>query len=371
MKIAIDVSQIVYEGLGVATYTKYLTKNLIENDTENSYIFYAGVLRSFPKIFSYKRKEPWKKATWKIWPFPPKFADKLFNTADHSIDQYIGTVDIFHASDWTHPKTNVPSITTVHDLIFSKYPETFDPSIVNTQKRRMQRAKDLASHFIVDSKSTKNDLMKEYKIEEDRISTIYPAHSEEFFPQKTNDINQVKNKYNIRSDYILSLGTKNPRKNLQKVIEAFKAYKEQEKNDTILVIAGRHGWGKKLKTERSDIIETGYIEQSDLPSLYSGASAFLYPSLYEGFGFPVLEAMACAAPVITSNISSLPEVAGSAGILIDPSNVYEIRDALIKAIKRKDSISKDSLKQAAKFSWKKTAEETLKIYENVYTANRK
>ena len=366
MRIAIDVSQIVYQGTGIGRYTAELTKHLLQLKTDYQFIFYAGSLRTRHLINSFRTRSPWNQVIWKLTPFSPQISDFLFNRLNLPLDPFVGKIDLFHASDWTHPRLKVPTVTTVHDLVFLKYPQTLPSLIVKTQTRRLQRVIKFADHIIADSMSTKNDLVKTYQLNPDKISVIYLAHADHFKPQPKTEIDRVKTKYHLQSPYLLSLNTQEPRKNLQKVIEAFKAYLiAHPKTDLELVLVGRHGWGEKLTSNHPQIKFLGFVSDQDLPALYSGAQAFIYPSLYEGFGLPVLEAMACGTPVITSNLSSLPEVTGEAGILINPQDVFELRDAIQKAITRHDFLSQQSLQQARQFSWQKTAQQTLSVYEKI------
>ena len=253
MKIAIDISQIVYQGTGVARYTEELTKHILNLDTTNSYILYAGSLRTNNIIQRYKSTSPWSNATWKTSHLSPRISSILFNKLNIPIDYFVGSVDILHTSDWTQPRTKSKTITitTVHDLVFKKYPETLDPLILNTQRIRMKRVVKYANHIIADSMSTKHDLVQTYGIQQDRISVIYLGYDDRFSKQPIKEIERVKNKYKIYSQYILSLGTKEPRKNIQRTIEAFKIYKQKSKNkNLILVIAGKHGWGDSIKIRR-------------------------------------------------------------------------------------------------------------------------
>lgn len=372
MKIALDVSQMVYQGTGVGNYTKNLVSHLLQLNSDNQFVLYAGVFRKHKDLLKLKKSSPWNKATWKLLPLPPRLAAKIFASKKIDIKSFIGDADVFHASDWTHPNTSIPTVTTVHDLVFKKYPETLAPHVLTAQKNRFARLTHHSSHIIVDSKSTKKDLEKLYDIDPKRVTTIYLGVDSIYSPQKRKEIERVKKKYSINSKYIMTLGTIEPRKNLQKTIESFVSLKQDDKYSNYkLLIVGKHGWGDPLVTRRSDIIETGFVDSQDLPALLSGAETFLYPSLYEGFGLPVLEAMSCGAPVVTSNISSLPEVAGKAGILIDPEDVFSIVTGIKKAITRKNTLSEASTRQASKFSWAATAEKTLEVYEKVYKADLK
>ncbi|MDD5491404.1 MAG: glycosyltransferase family 1 protein, partial [bacterium] len=205
-----------------------------------------------------------------------------------------------------------------------------------------------------------------------KIIVTYEGVSEKYrIIQDKAEINKVLQRYNIQTHYILFVGTMDPRKNLIRLIQAFRKVKE-EQNDLKLVIVGNRGelYSEELQEQvaTGDIILTGYVPEEELVYLYNGASIFAFPSLYEGFGLPILEAMACGAPVITSNVYSMPEVAGEAASLIDPENAKEIAAAIGRLINdqefRKGLVAK-GLARARQFTWEKTAIKTLAIYQEV------
>lgn len=352
MKIAIDVSQICYEGTGVARYVYELTRALLLSGSSHQFLLYAGALRRRSFFTKLASQEPWNQATWKIIPLPPKLTGLVFNSLPIPFELLTGPVDLIHASDWSEPFSHLPMVTTVHDLVFEKYPETLNSLILSTQRKRLARiCKDL-THIITDSLSTKNDLMEIYNINNSRITVIYPGISSSYKPQSKQEIDRVKTKYKLPDQFILSLGTQEPRKNIPRLIKAVEGI------NLPLVIAGKYGWGGKTQT-------LGFVPEADLPGLYSGATVFAYPSLYEGFGFPVLEAMACGTPVVTSNVSSLPEVAGDAAILVDPLDVDSIRSGIKQAFASRTQLISLGLKQSQKFTWEHCAKQVMHIYETL------
>jgi len=260
----------------------------------------------------------------------------------------------------------MPTVTTVHDLIFKLFPETVDPLVLSTQRARLKRVVASKTHIIADSHSTKNDLIKEYSLSPDRITVIYPGLNDSLAPANKKEIEHVKRKHHLKSPYVLCLGTKEPRKNLVRAVEAFEIFRHAKGHEKYsLVISGRHGWGKDVTSNLESVNNLEYVEEDDLSGLYSGAEAFLYPSLYEGFGFPVLEAMACGTPVVTSNVSSLPEIAGDAAVLINPQSVRSIVKGLETALNNRQTLIHKGLLQAKLFTWEKTARETIKVYEKI------
>lgn len=352
LTIALDVSQMCYSGTGVARYVRGLTHALLSSDSAHHFVLYAGALRQANFFHNLAAQEPWNRATWRILPIPPKLAGLVLNTLPLPFELLTGPADLIHTSDWVEPYSHVPMITTVHDLVFHKYPETVDPLIRTTQTRRLQRLVGDQTHLIADSRSTKNDLLEVYPLRSERITVIYPGIESSYAPQSRSEIDRVKIKYNLPDQFILSLGTQEPRKNLPRLLTAVQSL------PLPLVVVGRHGWGAETQT-------LGYVPDADLPGLYSAATVFAYPSLYEGFGFPVLEAMACGTPVVTSNVSSLPEVAGSAGILVDPLDVDSIRSGIKQAFASRQALVPLGLAQAKKFTWSKTAQLVLEVYAKI------
>ena len=359
MKITIDISQMVYLGSGVSRYTYNLVEALLNLDSPHQFLLWAGALRQRPYFRRLARTLPWSRASWRILPVPPKLAGLALNTLNFPFEWLAGETDLIHTSDWSEPSARAPKVTTVHDLVFKKYPTTLDPLIRATQERRFLRLAVNQTQIIADSESTKADLLEYYHLDPDRISVVYPGVSPRYCPESHTEIERVKTKYKLPDQYLLSLGTQEPRKNLARLIEAVANL------DLPLVVTGKCGWGGSHPLTTSRVITTGYLDEADLPALYSGASAFLYPSLYEGFGFPVLEAMACGTPVVTSNTSSLPEVVGQAGVLVDPLDTASITTGIKQALSSRDKLATLGLVQAKQFTWDKTAKQVMEVYEKI------
>jgi len=365
-RIALDVSQMVYGGHGVGRYTEELARALL-SCSDFKFTFYAGVLRQLPFFLLRRRIKPWSRANWRLLPLPPRVAELVWNHTPLPFEFVSGSQDLIHTSDWTAPLTRCPSVTTIHDLVFHHYPQTVHPNIRRVQTTRLSRAIRAGTHFIADSKNTKTDLMKIYSLPSSRITVIYPGISSQFTQVTKNQITQVKNIYKLPDRYLLTLATREPRKNLSRLIQAWSTLKSTFPTIPPLVIAGRYGWGQETPPP-TGVLVTGYINDSDLPALYSGAKLLVYPSLYEGFGFPVLEAMACGTPVVTSNTSSLPEVAGDAAILINPQDPIAIAAGIKQALAHTQTLREKGLRQAKRFSWDRTARATLAVYQKILTA---
>jgi glycosyltransferase involved in cell wall biosynthesis len=282
-------------------------------------------------------------------------------------------IKIFHGPSFMLPVFKpCKSVITVHDLTFVHYPQGFNFSTRLYYKLFFRRSLENADMIIADSEATKKDLMQIYNIPVNKIQTIYLG-VDEIFKNVTDKkkIKEVKRKYSLPEKYFLFVGLLSPRKNVRRALKAFAQLHTEHK----FVIVGNKGWLYepifKLIEDlnlKERVIFTKYADSEDLPAIYSCAEALIFPSLYEGFGLPIVEAMACGCPVITSNISSMPEVAGDAAILINPYNVEEIKNAMntimINKKVRMDLIKK-GYENIKRFSWQKMAEKTVKVYERL------
>ena len=268
------------------------------------------------------------------------------------IERFIGEVDVYHSSDWTQPPTKAFKVTTVHDLAPIKFQNETHTRIVDVHKRRLYRVLREVDRIIVPTNYIKGELL-ELGANESKIRVIYEAAGENFKKVGEAMVAEVKRKFNIHDDYIMTVGV-SERKNTKRLIEAY----GKSKKDYKLVIVGGGG---NLNSEARGIIRTGYISDADLVALYSGAKALVYPSLYEGFGLPIVQAMACGCPVLTSDAGSMKEVAGNAAVLVDPLDINSISLGIDKAVDSPKTLSKAGLKRVKDFSWEKCARETLEV----------
>jgi len=355
MKIAIDVSQVVY-GTGVSVYTKLLCENLLRFDDKNDYILFGGSLRQMEtlKAFFNSLKGNF---TDKVFPFPPSLAAIVWNRLHIlPVERLVGEVDVFHSSDWTQPPSKAFKVTTVHDLFPLLFPKLTHPKIVKTHLARLKWVINEVDVIIVPSETTKNDIMK-LNVETDRIVVIPEAPDPAFKRTTQVEIEKVKRKYQISGSYLLSIGV-NPRKNTQRIVRAFE--KVRPGMDMKLIIVG-HPFMKIEPTRGVKIL--GHVASSDLPALYSGSKALLYPSLYEGFGFPILEAFACETPVVTSKVGTMEELGHGAAVLVDPEDVDSISEGVKSAIKDREDLVKKGKEKVKEFSWTRVSESTIKVYQ--------
>lgn len=374
MKIAIDISQIAYPGTGVANYTENLVRNLLKIDQVNEYFLFASSLRQKTALEAFINSLTGLKANFKskIFPFPQSLVEILANRLNLlSLERLVGKVDLYHSSDWIQLPCKARKITTVHDLVVFKYPEISHPRIIAVQKRRMAKVLNECQVILADSWATKIDLLKILKADENKITVVYPGIDEIFMPKSPEEIVRVKQQYDINGDYILTVGPNEPRKNLKRIIEGYRLFRKKAGNKKSLpglVCAGNKGWGETMEIEVG-VLNLGFVEKNDLPALYSGALFLIYAPLYEGFGLPVLEAMASGCPVISSNRGSLNELGNKDSLsFVNPENTAEISQTIFKvfnSLNLRRNLSQSGLQQAKKFSWEKSAEKILNIYNSL------
>ncbi len=375
MKICIDVSPAVHGRAGIGRYVLELVTALIGQDTTLEYTIFYNRAHEAQIPVSWQHLEriafPLRDKPWRLQVL-------LAHLAKLSQDRLFPNVGLFHATDNLLPclkKTH--SVLTVYDLAFRFYPETFTTLNRWFQLLTMGTFLYRAHAVIAISQNTKRDVAQLYGVDESKITVVYGGVNSRFQPASISEIEHVRTRYHLPERYILFVGSIEPRKNLKALLAAFSAIKQQrEAIDSIkLVIAGKRGWlyadfFQQLRTSglENEIILPGFIADEDLPALYSAADVFVFPSWYEGFGLPVLEAMACGTPVVCSNVSSLPEVAGEAALMVAPNDVRGFCEAITRtltdAVLRQELIGR-GFRQAARFTWEKTAQQTLAVYEQV------
>ncbi|MFA6250900.1 MAG: glycosyltransferase family 1 protein [Candidatus Shapirobacteria bacterium] len=376
MIIGIDINSIPY-GTGVSNYTLNLVKNLIKIDKVNTYkLFFTSKGLSFPK--SLEKLQSFPNVTIYYYKLPLRFFEIVWNTLHFfPIELFIGQCDIFHTSDWTHPPTRrAKTICTIHDLTPFINPEWHSHKIIVNHQTKMRHAATSAAHFICVSENTRSDLFKIFpQVDPAKTSVIYEAAENKYHQfnrlqpsVRHKKIALLKNHYEL-DNYFLAQGTREPRKNLHRLIEAFRQFCLRHPDTTAkLAIAGKYGWGEDVAKNDPNVRLLGYVKESDMVTLHAGAKALVYPSLYEGFGLPVVKSLKVGVPVITSNLSSLPEIARGAAILVDPYSVESISQALSQVYfdqSLRRHLIETGLQVARHYNWAKTARQTLKIYYRV------
>jgi glycosyltransferase involved in cell wall biosynthesis len=285
-------------------------------------------------------------------------------------------VDVLHVQFTAPPFSPCPVVVSIHDLSFEHLPQTFKWRSRKQLRITVRRSAREAAQVIALSEYARDDIINTYGVERERVSVIPLAAAAHFRPVKDEqELQRVRQTYGIEGEYILSVGAIQPRKNLRRLVAAYASLRRArpEGNLPKLVLVGKCAWLydetlrsiKDLEISNS-VVLTGYVPETDLPALYSGALCFVYPSYFEGFGLPPLEAMQCGTPVIVGDQTSLPEVVGDAGVLVDPFDVNDIAAAIEKVIFDSEVRAQLRVKgreRAGLFDWRETARQTLAVYQ--------
>ena len=369
MHIAIDGYEANSDKLvGVGTWASEIIKHLYKIDSQNEYtIFLPALPANLPK-----QRENWhykvipSKGFWTFTSLP--FG--IWTTPD---------IDVFFSPTHYIPRfVNTRRIVSIMDLSYLHYPRLFRQKDRYQLKNWTKYSIKNAAKIITISHFTKSEIIKYYSIPEEKIVVAYPGLNETYHnPKSQNPSVDIKSKYHILGDYILFVGTIQPRKNISRLLDAYVLAVNKCGNETIkLILVGKKGWlyeeifqkAKKLNMSNK-IIFLDFVPDSDMPYLYKNAAAFILPSLYEGFGIPVIEALSSGVPTVISDTTSLPEVGSDASIYIDPENIDSIKDGIIKAITltpvKKAEMVKRGYRQASKFSWTNSAKIVLNTFKGI------
>jgi len=355
MRLGIDISSLPY-GTGVSRYTANLVRALTPLLPAPPILFGS----SFGLYSNLEKSAQSLGGSAKLYHLPPKLVTFLFHSLNLPIEIFTGSVDVFHAWDWYLPTSkSAEIITTIHDLALFKFPDTAHPEILHHHRQVLTRLKNSNGRVIAVSQSTKDDLVTMMGFDAANITVVHNAlPSEQEISVIPEDIAQVKKKYQLTKPYFLIVGTREPRKNVSKMISAW----EHFRSEYDCVVVGKEAWGEQ---KHPRVIYTGYVEGKELAALYQGAKALLYVSLYEGFGLPILEAFYHQLPVVTSNTSSLPEIAGDAASYANPQDVDSIIQSIEAIIEKPEYYKEKGVARLSAFSWEKTAKETLSVYQKV------
>ena len=379
MKVFIESTPVFGQRTGVAQYIKRLVDTTVKLDENNNYtafgfLFFGRVLKNG----RYEENENLRYAFIRY--FPGRVYTKLMKWfIAPPVDLLMGKrADVMLFMNYISWPTILPTkkIVAVYDLSYKVYPQYTDQQLKKFFDKFLGKSISKAAHIITISENSKQEITKYYGIPEKDISIVHPAVDHELYvPKNKSQIDAIKSKYNIKQSYILSLGTIEPRKNLVGLLNAFDLLSEDIKKTHTLVLAGGKGWLDsdinqvyEELSKKYDIVRTGYLPDEDLPALYSGAKVFVFPTFYEGFGMPPLEAMACGTPVIASNNSSLPEVVGDAALMVDAHQTPDITQAIQRVLtdaKLSKSLAAKGLEQAKKFTWEKSAKNLIRIIDKV------
>jgi len=376
LPIVVDVSPAVHHRAGLGRYAGELVKALIPLLPGRLAIFYhdAGRADRFPPLDALPaRPHPWPAKPWRL-------RVMLAHLLRRPMDALVGPAALFHATDHLLPPFRaIPSVFTLHDLIFRLYPETHMPLNRWFLTLMMPRFLRRADAVIAVSECTRRDAIRWYRVPEERLYVIPEGVDPRFRPAPPEAIAALRARYGLPERFILYVGTIEPRKNLPTLFAAYRSLLARWP-DLGLVVAGRVGWRTEgtFRALRALGLEgrvrfLGYVPEADLPALYSAAAVFAFPSRYEGFGLPPLEAMACGTPVVVSDVAALPEVVGEAGLRVPPDDPAAWAAALAAVLSDpslRARLQGDGLRQAARFRWSEAARRTVAVYEAVMRGRR-
>ncbi|HMV47903.1 MAG TPA: glycosyltransferase family 1 protein [Blastocatellia bacterium] len=382
MHIGIDAHAIGAQQGGNETYIRGLIRALAEVDGQNRYTIFLAEARAAAE---------WRDGFVRRF---PNFAVRLLPrpTPLVRVPLALGIelrrcsagdrIDVLHVQYTAPPFCPAPVVATIHDLAFEHLPETFTRRGSLQLKLTVRRTAQRAARIATVSEYSRQDLLRTYRLAPEKVAVTYNGIEPHFTaqPASQNEAEDIRHRFGIGRDFLLAVGSLQPRKNLVRLIRAYARLRGQNHDFTPqLVIVGRKLWlADEIFAEvrrqgwAEDVILTGYVADEDLPKLYRAATAFVYPSLFEGFGLPPVEAMACGTPVVTSNVSSLPEVAGDAALLIDPADEQALAAALLRIVgdqPLRARLREQGIAQAAKFTWREAAEKTLELYRESFEAS--
>ena len=383
MRIALDYNAALRQIAGIGRYTRELVRAFLQLNTGDELVlFYAArdlppdhwglrglreLQAEFPQVHAapIPLPERWLTIVWQRARLPL------------SVERWTGPVDLVHAPDFVLPPVRrAPTLLTVHDLTFRIHPETAFANLRRYLDRAVPHSLGRATHVLADSASTQRDLERLMQVPASKITVLYPGVGAHF--RRETDaarLAAVRAKHDLPERFLFFIGTLEPRKNLSRLMQAYEQVLREsgESPDSLqLVLGGKPGWLSDEIVARArqtpGVRMLGMVDEADLPLLYTLATATVYPSLYEGFGFPVLESLGCGTPVLTANTSSLPEVAGDLCVLVDPANIADIAAGIQRLLSDPaltEAARTHGPAQAARFSWDAAAAQLRDVYRMV------
>ncbi len=370
MKIAIDVTRAIIESAGIGRYTFELAHALVRDSQECEFLIYSTHFNDSAEKTERFESFARKNVKLKRLKIPGKCKEFWWGIPLNILGRFLEDADVLFAPSFFEVQLGlkIPQVVTIHDMATFIFPEQRGRRLSKYLSKRTVAVCKKAKSILSVSDSTKRDIVKYLKLSEDLVHRTYPGLNELSEPSISLPL-ELEQK-----QYILCVGTVEPRKNLGGLFKAYVLLPEDVQRKYKLVVCGGKGWNDseiyelaKPLVDAKKLVFTGFVSDRDLAKLYEDAFLFIYPSLYEGFGLPVIEAMSFGLPVVTSNISSMPEAAGDAGLLIDPSSPKSISDAMLRIMEEdqlRKKMSRQSLQQSQKFSWRTCARETLRVIED-------
>ena len=379
--IGFDATAALTQGGGIGRYTRELIHALVAEAPNYRYTLFSARPPAVLPVPSSLPVAP--QVAHRPAPVDERWLYRLWYRAGIPlpVQLFTGPIDLFHSPDFVLPpvRGGIPTLLTVHDLSFVHYPATFPANLVAYLNRVVPRSVARATHILADSQSTKRDLAAIWRVPDDKVTVLYSGVNERFRPvTDATALAAVRARYGLGDrPYVLAVGTVQPRKNYELLVRAFRAVAQAGPH--VLVIAGGRGWlteGLDAEITRQGVADRvilpGFVDDADLPALYSAADLFVFPSLYEGFGLPLLEAMACGVPVISSDASSLPEVAATGGepaaLLLPPGDEAAWSAAMLRLLTdetARQRLITAGVAQAARFTWQAAARQLAALYERL------
>ena len=377
LNVGINATALLSPRTGIGQYVYHLGQECLEAE-DVSPVFFYGTWKTQLRAQPLPNIDTIKSYIKKVVPWSYEIHRSIFQ-ARFSVGLLKHPLDVYHEPNYLAFRFSGPSVITVHDLSWISHPETHPKQRLAAMNRYFPRSLERAAAILTDCDFVKQELVTTFGLDPKRVTPVLLGVSSEFFPRNPLECNAFLAEHGLTfGQYVLSVGTLEPRKNIPALIDAYSILPTDVQQRFPLVLVGMRGWltsgleaRMKPLVERGVIKPLGYVPDAAMPLIYSGAAAFVFPSLYEGFGLPPLEAMACGAPVISSQTSSLPEVVGNAGVLVDPLNVDGISESLRRVLEDRpfaEGLAQQGVRRAAGFSWKRTAVETIDVYRRAIAA---
>ena len=368
IRVTIDAVPLLVRSAGVKNYLYYWTKYLRKEA--------AGVadIRLFPFLGEAAWLDHEGSVTSPVMTLARLGALFFLNRIPNNLTGWTDPkVDVFHTCKLLYPPKRAKLTATIHDMTCWLLPETHSPANVAADRAFAERILSRADGLIAVSEATRSDAVRLLKLSPEKIRVIHHGVTEPFFRVTPAEMHAVRFRLGLKRPYLLFVGTIEPRKNVDLLLNAYQGLEPSLREEFELVLAGPPGWAQmatmaRLRQASSGVRYLGYVAEQDLAGLFAGATAFVYPSLYEGFGFPVAQAMAAGTPVITSDVSALPEIAGGAALLIDPRSERNLQDAmrnLLTSPSRRERMVELGRANARRFSWTECARQSLRFFEEM------
>jgi glycosyltransferase involved in cell wall biosynthesis len=365
MRITVDAVPLLYRSAGVKNYLYHWIRHLRQEAG-------GGNIRLFPFLGEPAALDHERPAAGRFGAAARLGLMFALNRVPFDLARWAGPrADVFHSSKLLYPPRNTRLTATIHDLTCWTMPQMHSPANVAAENAFAERVWKRADALIAVSEATRQDALRILDLPPARIRVIYHGIADEFFQAGAVDAERTGLRHGLARPYALFVGTIEPRKNVDLLLDAWAGLPPTVRGGFDLVLAGPPGWGQRrtlarLREAPAGVRYLGYVPEGDMPGLFAGATALVYPSLYEGFGFPVAQAMAAGTPVITSSVSALPEIAGGAAALIDPRSEADLRQALAEVLTspaKRAAMSEQGRCNAQRFSWARCARESMEFFK--------